>query len=487
MTKLTPKTKIAALLNEHPFLTDFLVDYNPKFAGLKNPVLRATLGRMANLAKVAVMGDVALPQLIKDIAAKIRESGGEVEVDMGDAPASEEERREVLKGIIKDLHAGTPMAELKQRFADLIEDVSPSEIAAMEQQLIDEGMPQEEIKRLCDVHVEVFRESLDQQSVAELPPGHPVRTFMDENEALGAVADELDKAAAGLCEPAKPGRLALAEEPFAELLAKLATIDLHYTRKEHQLFPFLEKAGISGPPQVMWGIHDEVRAELKQARAALEAGEAQQFADTSRAVATKIRDMIYKEDNILFPMSLSVLSEADWVKIRDGEGEIGFSMVTPGDEWQPTGAGHGGDEALMHASITEALPMDTGLLSLERINLLLTHLPVEISYTDENDVVRYYSASPERIFPRSPGVIGRKVEHCHPPKSVHKVKEILDSFRAGERDVAEFWIDFQGKKVHIRYFAIRDAKGEFKGTMEVIQDIAPLQKITGERRLLEWD
>jgi DUF438 domain-containing protein len=383
MTKLSPKTKIAALLNEHPFLVDFLVDYNAKFAGLKNPVLRATLGRMANLAKVAVMGDVPLAQLLQDIAAQIREGGGEVEIDLGDLPASEEERREVLKGIIGDLHAGTPMAELKQRFAELIEDINPSEIAAMEQQLIDEGMPQAEIQRLCDVHVEVFRESLDQQVIAELPPGHPVRTFRDENEALGAVADELDKVVAGLCEPAKPGRLALAEEPFAGLLDKLATIDLHYTRKEHQLFPFLERAGISGPPQVMWGIHDEVRAELKQAKTMLEAGEAQQFADLCRAVLTKIRDMIYKENNILFPMSLGALSEADWVKIRDGEGEIGFALVTPGDEWQPTGAGHGGDEALKQASIAEALPMDTGLLSLERINLLLTHLPVEISYTEE--------------------------------------------------------------------------------------------------------
>jgi DUF438 domain-containing protein len=485
--KLTPKTKIAALLNEYPYLVDFLADYNPKFAGLKNPVLRATLGRMASLAKVAVMGEVPLGGLLEAIAAKISEQGGEVEIDLGDALATVEDRREVLKGIIRDLHAGTPMAELKGRFAELIEDVSPSEIAAMEQQLIDEGMPQEEIKRLCDVHVEVFRESLDQQSVAELPPGHPVRTFMDENEALGQVAADLETAVAGLCEPAKPGRLELAREPFAGLLDQLATIDLHYLRKENQLFPYLEQAGISGPPQVMWGIHDDVRAGLKQVRALLDGGEAQQFADETRALLSTINDMIYKENNILFPMSLSVLSEADWVRIRDGEAEIGFALVEPGSDWVPSGAGHGGDAALQQASITESLPMDTGLLSLERINLLLTHLPVEISYTDEHDVVRYYSATPERVFPRSPGVIGRKVENCHPPKSVHMVKQILDSFRAGERDVAEFWIDFQGRKIHIRYFAIRDAAGEFKGTMEVIQDVTDIMSLEGERRLLEWD
>ncbi|HES58179.1 MAG TPA: DUF438 domain-containing protein [Firmicutes bacterium] len=485
--KLTPKTKISALLSEHPYLTDWLAEYNPKFAGLKNPVLRATIGRMANLAKVAVMGEVPLADLLAAIAKRIREEGGAVEIDLGDAPATAEARREVLKGIIRDLHAGTPMDQLKQRFAELIEDVSPSEIAQMEQQLIDEGMPQEEIKRLCDVHVEVFRESLDQQSVAELPPGHPVRTFMDENEALGQVATELETAVEGLCEPAKPGRLELAREPFAGLLDKLATIELHYLRKENQLFPFLEQAGISGPPQVMWGIHDEVRAELKQVRAALEAGEAQQFADMTRALLQKINDMIYKENNILFPMSLSVLSEEDWVRIRDGEGEIGFALVEPGGEWVPSGVGHGGDEELRQAAVTGALPLDTGLLSLERINLLLTHLPVEISYTDEDDIVRYYSATSERVFPRSPGVIGRKVEHCHPPKSVHMVKQILNSFRAGERDVAVFWIDFKDRKIHIRYFAIRDGGGKFKGTMEVIQDVTDIMKLEGERRLLEWD
>lgn len=485
--KLSPKTKILELTNKFPFLVDFLADYNPAFAGLRNPVLRNTMGRVANIAKIAAMGNTPLPKLLSALKQRIEDEGaGPVELDLADMPPSDSERQEALKAIIKDLHAGTSVADLKTRFATLIEDVGPTEIATMEQALIDEGMPQEEIQRLCDVHVEVFKETLDQITLDSLPTGHPVRTFMDENVALGKVCEELNKLLGGLCEPAKAGRLELVRDEVTGLLDKLGEVNTHYVRKENQLFPFLERNGISGPPQVMWGIHDQVRAELKAVRQALADGDADALATKGQALTTKIVDMIYKEDNILYPMSQSVLSEADWVEIRQGETDIGYALIEPGNEWQPSGEGHGGDEALRKAAITNSLPMQTGLLSLEQINLLFTHLPIEVSFTDENDEVRYFSDTDHRVFPRSSGVIGRKVENCHPPKSMGKVREILDSFRSGKQSKAEFWIQLNGQFLHICYFAVRDSDGKFRGTLETIQDVTQIRKLEGERRLVEW-
>ena len=162
--------------------------------------------------------------------------------------------------------------------------------------------------------------------------------------------------------------------------------------------------------------------------------------------------MIYKEENILFLMSLDTLSESDWVKVRRGEEEIGYAWIEPEVDWQPKAEA---DEERAVAS--EKIGLDTGYLSKELINLLLTHLPVDLTLVDENDRVAYYSSGKERIFPRSPGIIGRQVQRCHPPDSVHIVNKILDEFKAGEKDAADFWIQLGGKFILIRYFALRTA------------------------------
>jgi DUF438 domain-containing protein len=133
------------------------------------------------------------------------------------------------------------------------------------------------------------------------------------------------------------------------------------------------------------------------------------------------------------------------------------------------------------------LDLDTGALSLELINLVLTHLPVDVSFVDDKDTVRYYSENKHRIFPRSPGVIGRKVQNCHPAKSIDVVDRILKAFRAGTRDTAEFWIETGRKFVHIRYFAVRDAGGRYRGCLEVSQDVTRIRFLAGQKRLLDWE
>ena len=480
--ELTPKTKVLQLIRSYDFMLDYLVAYAPEFKKLKNPLMRNTVGRFATLEMAASMADQPLERLLTDIQGAILErTGQELPLQLEGGPTLDPERIGVLKAIIQDLHGGVPMDELKRRFAELLEDVSPAEIAQMEQQLIAEGLPQTEVKRLCDVHVQVFKESLDRQDKPASPAGHPVHTFQAENGALRRVAERLTALLDGLGEQGlEPGR-----EAIGAALGRLGQVELHYRRKENQLFPLLERRGVVGPSQVMWAIHDDVRALLKQAVAALAAGDEAELVARGRELCTTVVDMIYKEDNILFPMSLQVLQPEDWGEVRHGEEEIGFALgVRPGTDWTPEPTATGSAPA--SGGILDQLPLDTGLLGLEMINLMLKPLPLDLSLVDEEDRVVYYSDTAERIFPRSPGVIGRKVQLCHPQKSVHMVQAILDAFRAGEKDVAEFWIQMRGRFLHIRYFAVRDASRTYRGCLEVSQDVTAIRALEGERRLLDW-
>lgn len=472
--KISPDTKINELLSEHPFIKDFLIELNPHFKALDNPIMRKTLGRFATLSKAAMVGGMDITELVSKIAAKIEaKTGNKVQVEDAATEATApdpEQRLAILKSIIEDLHKGVPVKELKHRFLTLIRDVTPSEIANMEQRLIDDGMPESEVKRLCDVHVEVFKESLDDKVIPGLPAGHPIHTYMSENrkaetiilkmQAIHDIKKEGDQLSAGL--------------------ADLRKIDLHYTRKENQLFPLLEAHGISGPSKVMWALHDDIRKMFKDAIEAADAGTVE--LDALKTLFETVNDMIYKEEHILFPMSLETLGDSDWAKVRDGEEEIGFAWISPPEIWAP---GEAYQEKLPPEKIG-SITLDTGLLTIEQINLMLTHLPVDISFVDENDKVAYYSSTAERVFPRSPGIIGRSVQNCHPSKSLDVVTKILDAFKAGTKDSSEFWLQMGGKFILIRYFAMRDGQGKYKGCLEVSQDVTSIRGLEGEQRLLDW-
>ena len=270
------------------------------------------------------------------------------------------------------------------------------------------------------------------------------------------------------------------KENLKDLVDELSKIDIHYLRKENQLFPLLEAHDISGPSQVMWAIHDDIRALIKEAKNQLAETKSSEAAVALKEALSTIRDMIYKEENILYPMSLDTLTEADWGKVKQGEEEIGYAWITPAAEWLPQAEG----EEKRTVS-TERVGLDVGYLSKEVVNLMLTHLPVELTLVDENDLVAYYSQGKERIFPRSPGIIGREVQRCHPPKSVHIVNKLLDEFKAGKKDNAEFWIQLGDKFIHIRYFPLRSPDGAYKGCLEVTQNVTEIRQLEGERRLLD--
>lgn len=475
---LSAETKVLKLIEDYPFLNEFLMKLNPHFEALRNPLMRNTVGRIATLQMASAMGGVPLDKLIAELNAEIlRQTGSCLNVSavLSSNASLDPEKLDALKGIIKDLHDGGNFEALKERFTHLVKDIDPQGIAQMEQALIAEGMPETEIKRLCDVHVAMFKDSLNLMPKPEALPGHPVHTFIQENKAFSKLIEELRKLLQDLDPAGESSQISLIKEK----LMQLSQVELHYQRKEYQLFPFLEKHGFTGPSRVMWAIHDDIRAALRKFRGAADAGDIATVME-SEGVLQAIEDMIYKEENILFAVSLDMLSNEEWQEIRAGEAAIGYALIEPGKLWHP---GYRADEAAIGASL-ERIPLDIGLLSLEQLNLMLLHLPVELSFVDENDEVRYYTGLEEKIFPRSPGVIGRKVQNCHPPKSLHMVQSILDSFRAGTKDVAEFWIEMNGRFIHIRYFAVRDVEKRYRGTLEVVQDVTGIRKLEGQKRLM---
>jgi uncharacterized protein len=259
-------------------------------------------------------------------------------------------------------------------------------------------------------------------------PGHPLHTLMAENRALEGLLAGLkaliQEPGSGRVPP-PPAETAAA---LTTLAGKLAEVEKHYLKKENQLFPLLESKGVSGPSKVMWAIHDDIRGHLKEFRRLIEAKDLDSAFRLGRWLATEMADMIYKEEKILLPMSLETLDDADWARVKRGEEEVGYAWIRPGTEWTPAAAPGEGEEKAPGAPYPGSagtLELSTGALTLEQIDLLLTHLPVDISFIDADDVVRFYSATEDRIFVRTPAVIGREVRNCHPGKSVHIVDAIL--------------------------------------------------------------
>jgi DUF438 domain-containing protein len=193
--------------------------------------------------------------------------------------------------------------------------------------------------------------------------------------------------------------------------------------------------------------------------------------------------MIFKEENILLPMSLQTLTENEWAEIWAVSPKYGWCLIEPGQEYRPS---QNATAATATVPTDGTIVMPSGHVTVEQLTSVLATLPLDLTFVDADDRVAFFSEGPDRIFARSKAIIGRKVQHCHPPSSVGIVDRILDDFRHGRQNVAEFWIEFHGKFVHIRYFAVRDRQGKYLGTVELTQDIAPLRRLEGERRLLEY-
>jgi len=419
---------------------------------------------------------------------------------MSELIENNKEKQESLKNIVKNLSEGSDVKAVQKEFKKIIEDVSPEEIAAMEQSLIDEGVPVEHVQSLCDVHVKVFEDTLSRQKTKKPIAGHPVHTYREENKALKKLIRRI-KREAGKAEKGKD------TGSFKETFEELKKVEIHYARKENQLFPFLETVNFTGPSRVMWGKHDEIRAMIREIDSRINEGNFLKLKQTVRKLARALSGMIFMEEKILFPTALRKLPEKSWISIRRGESEIGYAWIKPGNLWDPDIIRQDGMSEF-EKFITESeknrkekednskeaepagaegkLPLQVGEMTLKQINMMLNGLPLDISFVDENDTVLFYSGGDERLFPRSPGIIGRKVQNCHPPKSAHIVQKIVDSFRNHEKDKAEFFFRIKDKFVHIRYFPVYDEDNVYRGVIEVSQDITEIKNLEGEKKLLDW-
>jgi len=405
---------------------------------------------------------------------------------------SNSSKKEMLKEVIRQLHAGASPQEVKERFKQVLEGVSPLEIAKIEQELISEGLPREEIQRLCDVHMAVFREQLERQKL-DVPLGHPVNILMEEHKAMLQIAGKLGDVVNKLQQISDVNRVGDEIRLLEHIAEDFRDSEKHYLREENVLFPVLERHGITEPPAIMWTEHNQIREKKKQLNSLLENYGAMNFSDfkkqlseVAKALNGLLSSHFFKENNILFPTALKVVTSQEWSDMRKEFDEIGYCCFTPSQLTAPLKTEEGKEEKA-EAVLEDVLRFETGSLSKEELEALLDTLPVDITFVDKDDRVKYFNKAEKRVFVRTKAIIGRKVQMCHPQKSIHIVNRILESFRKGEKDVAEFWIAVNNRLVHIRYFAVRDRDGKYLGTMEVTQDITDIKKIEGEKRLLDWE
>ena len=316
--------------------------------------------------------------------------------------------------------------------------------------------------------------------VEELPNGHPVKVYYAEAVLIQDLLSELEQV-----DPT------VDFQKYFNIFNQLTTIEKRFARKENQLFPYLEKHNWNGPSQGMWSFHDTLRDQIRLLNKHNEEKNTDKITENLPFLIDGIRRLMSIEDNTLFPNAIKLLSEDDWKEFYEGDEEMGWMLPEKPVKYPA-------DEAYIHPSmdtkkrelsfsLENTFHYDEGYMTPEQVNLLLKFLPVDITYVDENDKVIFYNRGDDRVFKRSKGIIGREVRFCHPPKSVDQVLRIVDEFRAGTKDNADFWINFKGRMIHIRYFAIRDKEKNYRGVIEMSQDITEIQKLEGQQRLLDWD
>lgn len=386
-----------------------------------------------------------------------------------------------LGNIIKKLHDGVDKELVKKEFEEKFGSVTSAEIVAMEQQLVEDGMPIAEIQKLCDIHADVFNMSIEeihQVQAEHEKEGHPVKVLLDENRALENHLEEM-------FELVKNYEAEQKEEVRIALLTKsqeLFDINKHYDRKEKAIFPLMEKYGISSPPQVMWGVDDEIREDLKSFHKDIQEKNYQDISNRFTALRKRMEDMILKEEKIMLPLITDLITEEEWLEIAYDSEEIGFCLVSPKEKWIPKSIKTSKEEDLRIKD--EKIHFETGVLNVEQLMGILDALPVDVTFIDKDDKFRYFNQADGRIFVRSKSALGRLVHHCHPPRSVNMVEEILSDLKSGKKDSESFWIELQGMLVYISYKAVRNKDGEYLGTLETSYDIKPYRELQGEKRLI---
>lgn len=411
---------------------------------------------------------------------------------MSEVINNRQQRIEIMKSLIRQLHNGVGEEQVKHQLETMLDEADYSDVFLMEVQLVQEGIPAEKIQELCDTHTRVLKKHLDLSETPETVPGHPVHTFVQENRELTKTTGQIRLLMKQL-EPLPDDTDAT--EPMRAIqgqLNNLMDVDKHYRRKEYLLFPFFEKKNLPGPPMVMWGKHDEIRTVLRETIAGLQQVESMTAAEakaynmfTVTPAVEAVDDMVYKEEKILFPTALDILTEQDWYDVYLQSDEYGYCLYAPQFEWTPEGDFN--KEIKKPAAAGGRVQMPTGSFTLDELVATFSTLPLDLTFVDKDDTVRYFTPGKERIFDRTRAILGRKVQYCHPPKSVRIVNQIVKDFKAGKQERARFWINMRGRLIYICYYAVRDAQGGYLGTLEVTQDLTEVRALEGERRLLSYE
>ena len=384
------------------------------------------------------------------------------------------ERQEKLKELMLRLHQGEKEEIIQEEFNQYFDSISPYEIQVMERNLMQEGITYEEIMRLCKIHASLM--SAKVESGEGMPDfekeGHPVMVLKKENLALRGAIDRIERLLQAYVSSKD-------EELLKGLKRQISLLDQfenHYLRKEYALFPIMESKGITAPPKVMWGVHDEIREIYKNFKQAFDE-QADDVMDQFLAAKEELLEMIFKEENILIPMVAQAFHVDDWEKMAQDTPQYGYCIVTPEAEWKvekkPSTI-----QSKEEIQETGDIPLSTGSLSLEQLDLLLNLLPMEQSFVDKDNIVKYYNEGngEEKIFKRTKSAIGRDVINCHPPKSHAIVKQLFEQLRSGQKEKEEMWFKKEDKMIHVTYHAVRNAQGEYMGVLEYVQNIAPYVK-----------
>lgn len=375
---------------------------------------------------------------------------------------------------VKGLKQNDDGRELYVKYKEDIENVKPQEAFEVFKMLLDEGTMPNEILVFLDKVINAFYKSLMSYKWEMPKNDNFLKDLYLENDGLVKRTDEIK-------ELLKETDIKIKKEKILTKVTELEEFNDHYLKKENILFPYMEKTHLKFEgTKIMWSLHDIIRNLIKTAQDVLrdESSTNQQLNIAIANLFFGILGVKKKEELILFPAASEVLSESDWYEMHKQSIEYNFPFINK----EKIAV----DDQMKEEYISGIFKTETGELTFDEIALIFNNLPVDMTFVDENNKVRYFTKPKDRIFPRSPAVIGRNVNNCHPPESVHVVEEIVESFRAGKEDSAKFWINIKGKIVLIQYFALRDSEGTYKGVLEVSQDITEIKSLDGERRLLKW-
>ena len=418
------------------------------------------------------------------------------------------ERYRIIVSIKEDYLDGKLSLEEGNRILkEKLGTCTPDEFAYAEQSLKGVYKDEEILEKMDDL-LDLF-DGVLVRAENEYPENHPLWAYLEEINAVEKVALEADE----LLKQEK-----FIKNPWLGVFDSLAEWRTHLSRKQNQLYPMLEDHGFDRPTRIMWTFDDAVRDAISASYALLREDKYEEFLASVPETLAKLRDLNSKELEVLLPTSYKLLNDEEFVRMSKNDHEIGYAIINaPGLYVVPgindSAAQLNGNNSAQGGAVSNeflndlagllskyvgpvggapvgkdaVLDVATGKLTLEQINLLFRHLPVDLSYVDENELVKFYSDTAHRIFPRSANVIGREVKNCHPAKSVHIVEEIVEKFRSGEQSQAEFWINKPGLFIYVIYTAVRDENGKFRGVLEMMQDCTHIRELEGSRTLLTWD